>query len=245
MGLILSQRGGRTLSYRAQGINFDGSSAYLLHSDVMAGQSDGKLGLVSGWMRRAATGSNHSMIYSQGQRTAVRFDSSDRLEIITREPVTGIGLQLVTTDTYTSTSTWYHILASWDLASATYHLYVNDAVPSAMTTETLNNVDQGYGANANNWAVGAQPNAGGKMNGDLADILWWHDKLLDLSSSANRRLFINASGKPVNPRVAIESQGAPDIGMYGTLAAWEVNKGTGGGFTENGTITAAATSPSD
>jgi hypothetical protein len=55
------------------------------------------------------------------------------------------------------------------------------------------------------------------------------------SVEANRRLFITADGKPTNP--ALWPSGG-QVQFYGAVDDWHTNKGTGGGFTLTGALTA-------
>lgn len=68
------------------------------------------------------------------------------------------------------------------------------------------------------------------------------DNFIDFSNVTNRRLFIDAGGNPVNLGTdgSLPTGSAPDIFLSGDTDTWHVNKGTSGGFTENGTLTTAA-----
>ncbi len=66
----------------------------------------------------------------------------------------------------------------------------------------------------------------------------------DLSIEANRRLFFDADGKPVNPSVAVAALGDPFILLSGDASGFPINQGTGGTFTLTGTLTNASSSPS-
>lgn len=89
-----------------------------------------------------------------------------------------------------------------------------------------------------------------EYTGDIADF-----QLYLLGSSrfvggdipeATRRLFIDASGKPVNPTVAAAELGTPVLLFSGDATGFATNQGSGGAFTvEAGALTNASTSPSD
>ena len=70
----------------------------------------------------------------------------------------------------------------------------------------------------------------------MADVwLRFGGAVIDFSVEANRRQFISAEGKPANPA------GWPaggQVQLHGALDDWHVNKGSGGGFTENGALLA-------
>jgi hypothetical protein len=79
---------------------------------------------------------------------------------------------------------------------------------------------------------------------DVADV-WIAPGVSLLSggdiSVANRRKFIAANGKPVNP----SNWPSSAIQWYGNKDAFPTNHGTGGASTLNGSLTNAASSPSD
>lgn len=66
-----------------------------------------------------------------------------------------------------------------------------------------------------------------------------------LTGPQDRRNFIDADGKPVAPTVAIAAYGTPTVALIGNASAFLTNQGTGGAFTLTGSLTNAATSPSD
>ena len=81
-----------------------------------------------------------------------------------------------------------------------------------------------------------------KFNGDLADFWLDPGTYIDLSDPANRRKFRDASGNPVylGADGSKPTGTAPDIFLSGNTEDWHTNKGTGGGFTENGALTDSA-----
>jgi hypothetical protein len=83
---------------------------------------------------------------------------------------------------------------------------------------------------------------------DIADLrIMPGVSLLDDSGDiplATRRLFIDGSGKPVDPALATASLGAPAILFSGDSTGFATNQGTGGSFTLTGSLTDASTSPS-
>ena len=59
-----------------------------------------------------------------------------------------------------------------------------------------------------------------------AELQIWEGQTLDTSVEANRRLFIDAEGKPENMKVAEEALGKPDIILH-TTRNWKEGKNTG------------------
>ena len=94
--------------------------------------------------------------------------------------------------------------------------------------------------------IGGEPDGSTLFDGDLAD-LYFTNEYLDISVEANRREFIDASGKPVDLGVTGTNPtgSQPLLFFSGDTSSWHTNKGSGGGMTEVGALTDAATSPSD
>jgi hypothetical protein len=156
-----------------------------------------------------------------------------------------VGLQLLdmtTQATYTASSGWIHVLASWDLSAGKADLYVNDV--SDKNQMVLNNGTICY--TAGRWGFGGITN--GTLDADVADVYGSFGNYIDLSAEANRRLFSDTNGKPVDlsPICKFPTGNAPTECFTGDLASWATNKGYGGGFTTRGDgLALAPTSPSD
>jgi hypothetical protein len=79
------------------------------------------------------------------------------------------------------------------------------------------------------------------ISADMADLWYAPGVYIDFSVEMNRRKFISAAGKPVD----LGSSGqrptgsAPLVLLSGATEGWHINKGTGGGFIENGALTTA------
>jgi len=95
-------------------------------------------------------------------------------------------------------------------------------------------------------SITAQVNGNTKTDSDVAE-LWVDNSFIDFTVESNRRKFISASGKPVDlgSDGSAPTSSAPLVFLSGDTGTWHTNKGSGGGFTENGEITTASTSPSD
>lgn len=85
---------------------------------------------------------------------------------------------------------------------------------------------------------------------EIAEV-WMDPTYIDFSVEANRRKFYGADGKPVDlgadGSVPTGSQPATYLSVRpgDTAADFCTNRGTGGNFTQSGTLTLASTSPSD
>lgn len=139
-------------------------------------------------------------------------------------------------------ASWQHILFSLntnlDSGLKEIALYVNDVLKSPTLTD-------GEAAFTNDFSgvpfFCFGDTAG--IVGDVADVWISQQSLLTAGAiaEADRRKFISAGGKPVDPA------GFPSglILFSGNAAAFATNQGTGGAFTLTGSLTDASTSPSD
>lgn len=151
--------------------------------------------------------------------------------------------------------TWLPVFLDWKTNETTgnkiLQLHIGD------TAITISPTDDGTSSFTVPWngrtlvvGNGASGIASNPFNGDMAEF-WLSMTRLDFSVEANRRKFYSATGKPVD----VGSDGstptgsAPEVYLSvrpGDAASdFATNRGTGGNFTENGTLTIAASSPSD
>ena len=241
--------------YSVDSADFDGTNDYMLRGGGLTGASDSKSGILSLWVRLdAGTGTQRLIGSSVTAGTAAdRWRSSRILTsgpfLISGQNAAGANiLQMTSTTSYAAAATWLHLLASWDLAAAAAHLYVNDvsnlAGGSTLTDDTL---DYTVG----DWGIGGDSDASNKLDGCLSDVYFAPGQFLDFSTTANRRKFIDAYGNPVY----LGANGAAPTGtaplVYQRLFKsqpvdqFDTNSGTGGDFTITGTLTVGSTSPSD
>jgi hypothetical protein len=84
---------------------------------------------------------------------------------------------------------------------------------------------------------------------NVSDALFWHGvSFLDASGeipAATVSLFRDSAGKPREPQFSIAAFGAPTIMFSGNSSTFGTNQGTAGAAVLTGTLTNAATSPSD
>lgn len=221
------------------GINFDGTNDYLLRGAGLTGASDGKQGTVSVWLKTAAAGATE-IIGATGNALRVYMTGTERFEI-TAENSVGLNILQIQTTVRVDDDTWHHLIATWDLSTVgKRHMYLDDVFNLA----EANFVDDTIDYTVADWSIGARVGGAGKWNGCLAD-LWFSASFFDISVEANRRKFITAAGGPVDlgPDGTGSGLAQPLIFQAGGASIWKTNKGTGGGFTENGVLTNCATSP--
>ena len=154
-------------------------------------------------------------------------------------------MTVYTGDANAEDGNWRHVLLSWDLTSTSKrHFYVDD-VSASPTWNPYVNQAQDW-TTGDRWVVESIGTPALEAV-ELADLWFDEQTYLDFSQAANRRKFISSAKKPVylGTDGALPVGAAPLVFLSGDVSAWHTNKGTGGGFTEYGALTAAATSPSD
>ena len=222
---------------------FDGTNDHLNRGANLTGVSDGKLGVISFWYHSDDDGSPRQTIIdaSSGAGVILRLEklTGDLLEIdiFDRSGPTTL-LALTTLTTVKVEDGWSHFLISWDFnaASSRAQLFVNDVDDGDIVSgPTDANADY---SNATEWTVGARTDTTNKLNGCISQFYFNLGLDLDISVEANRRLFINANLTPVDLRSdGSNPTGAAPIVYLGKIAAnFHLNGGTGGDFTQNGTL---------
>lgn len=230
--------------------DFDGATNYMTRG-ALTGAADSKTGIISLWFRRDAAGTARelfsSFTASNSFRVFIGTTSQVGLFSANSGPNTVIDANTVTYPGTTVNGTWWHFLASWDMATTTINIYMNDVSDKVVTTAVNSNVDYTFA----NWAVGATPSGSLKFDGCIAELYFAPGQYLDFSVTANRRKFISAAGKPVflGTTGSLPTGTAPIIFQHlddaEAAANFATNRGTGGNFAITGALATGSTSPSD
>lgn len=230
-------------SFTASATTFDGTNDQMARGADLTGNADAKVGTLSLWVKRGATAATHDILCNTGQRFEVFIDASDKIRI---NGYNAAGTQIMdmrSVGTYTSTTTWYHILADWDLAAGTKNLYVNDT--SDLTSPLFTNDTLDY--TRTDFFVGANDSSGARLNACLSEVYLNVATRLDFSNSTNRRKF-DDGGSPLKP-ISLGSDGstptgsAPIIYLGNAFGTFQNNLGGGGNFTVTGALTACSDHP--
>ena len=230
--------------------DFDGTNDYMLRGAGLTGAADSKTGIFSCWYRIDGDPARQKNLLASNQPGFIveQNQAEDKIYIIGYN-ASGSTLFGIGTSVLGVSATWLHILSSWDMASGTTHLYLNDVSDKTVINVPVNdNIDY----TRTNWAVSADtPTFSQKVDGCLAELYFAPGQYLDLSITENRRKFISATGKPVHLGVdgSLPTGTAPIVYLHldngEAVANFATNRGTGGNFTITGTLDTASTSPSD
>lgn len=242
-------------TYSAQGTFFDGSNDYLTLGSTPRSLVDGKLGLVSFWVKFDATKDGASNYICATETTTVRFsifkNASNKICVSGRNSAGTEILFLESTTAYTAASGWVHVLASWSLSANTGQLYINGVNDLNAGTKVTTNSTIDY--TRGGFYVGALADGSGKLAGDLAELYLHLNPFqhYDISNASLRSFFRTAGGKPeyigqngaLSKGTAVTSS-APIVYLAGGSADFQYNRGKGSGFSVVGALTDSATSPS-
>lgn len=236
---------------------FDGSTSYLLRNAQLAKISDSDAGTLLAWVYLDAGGdSSAQYIFSlAGDKLSLQRNAANKF-VVTGKNAAGSTILLLTSSTsYTGGSTWYQVLATWDLSAGAGYLYINRADDEA-GSPTLTNGTIDYTASP--VAIGAKSDATGLFDGRLLEVVFWPGFYSNISTQSNLIKFISADGltdsdytptanypapgptastpKPVSygVRGVVPSDGIEAAVMFS--GAFAKNGGNGGIFTLNGTI---------
>lgn len=244
--------GGGSFTYYATA--FDGvrtiTDEKLQITGDLTGISDGKRGLFSCWIKWSATGfSSESVIFSimvGGQYYfSLEMDGSpDDFIRFYGENSSGTAILHIYAPPPASSGVWYHVIASWDLATAgNRRIYVDGSDQTNQLTFTNDNLNYASGGFVR---VAADNGLGNLFIGSLCELYFTVPaSYYDLSNSTNRLKFRTAGGKPEN----LGSDGSTPTGtqplvyLKNPFGTFQNNAGSGGNFAVTGTLADDASIP--
>ena len=215
-----------------EAVSFDRVNDYLYRSSDLTGNSDGKTFTFSCWFYGATGGTiYHSGGAGYTDGVSIGFEQSGELNIKMDNP-SGSTVFSVEHGGAIAMNTWNHLLISCNMSSTSNrHIYVNDvALGNSYLTYTNSDID----FTSSTHSI-VQLN---KLKGRLAHVFLDYT-YRDLSTTSNRRLFIDADGKPSD---TIPSSPILYLPMTDAATAGS-NSGTGGDFTVNGVLATAERGP--
>lgn len=248
--------GGILGGFSANAVTFDGTNDYLTKSGNLTGISGTREGIVSFWIYISEASLNDTPTILYIGRPAdfnpifqVNLLSDGRVSIFGYESG-GANVRLAARTSALDAITvdeWNHVLIAFDLTNSSNRgFYINGEAVTVSPWITYTNAVIAYEqlpANTNAIGANAHQSYSVKLNGDLADV-YFDTVYQDITDSAVREKFIR-NGRPVKRDSDGGYLGAniPKVWLSGRTDDWHTNKGTGGGFTENGTLTTSANLP--
>ncbi len=235
------------------GALFDGTNDYLRITGALSGSpSDTKTILLSAWFKLTDNLESSAIFsYVDGNAFGQYASLIDVTNMVFRgeswdtSGVDRIHRGISNNDVIDSADGWSNILISVNSATtAIQHMYYNDVEVLNTNNLTTDKIFDWTGTGV--WNIGRGSGNGKDFNGALQEI-YVTNEYLDLSTEANRRKFIDGSGKPVD----LGSDGSTPTGTQAIIylnnvyTSFETNLGSGGNFTVTGALADAGTSPSD
>ena len=226
-------------------VHFDGSD-YIRRNTDMTGNADSKLIAGSQWFKRTTTGLEYLWASFTGSSycLAIYFDASNLITVKGYNAAATEILSVQSSSAVTDTS-WHHLAYSFNMGNAAQrHLILDGVDVLSVTTYTDDTLDLADATRDHR--CGTNDSDIYPFTGDMAEFWLDYGTYIDLSSAAELQKFYLVS-KPVNlgPDGSIPTGSAPLVYFTGDTATWPDNAGSGGTFTEIGTLTTASTSPSD
>ncbi|MCH7959623.1 MAG: hypothetical protein IID08_05810 [Candidatus Hydrogenedentes bacterium] len=220
--------------------NFDASDDYFSATSWYPADSD--KGIMSFWVRRDTTGVAHMVHAGSNNRYRIIIGSDDKIVFWLRNTSGGTILDIDSGSTTIADTNWHHVLFSWELdASPRSWMYIDDIDVKNVTTEALGIAD--WTRVINRTGASGAGTAGTFLDGCLSEFYVQIGEFLDFSVTANRRLFIDASSKPVD----LGSDGStptelqPEVYIPGD--DFTDNKGTNANLTAAGSPVACSNNP--
>jgi hypothetical protein len=231
--------------YRANAVRFAPGGNDFLWRGVLENTINSPRGTYSAWFHFNG-GDNQLQLLSVAQVVGVggvMRTANNKFHFLLQNCAGVPLLDMQSESEVTSLSGWVHVLASWDVVAGKADLYINDVADRAATALMV----PGNICYASlKWGIGGL--SAGQLDADVADLYAVLGTYIDLDVEANRRLFSDADGKPMEVGADCDRPtGASSTGCFiGDAATWPANKGTAGGFLLGGDgLTAAPSSPSD
>lgn len=253
-GIVAHRQYAAAPSYIAEAVNFNtGQTNYLSKSGTMS-IPDGKVFTFSCWLKSQNSGDSIGRFFSAGYGASdnmflITTRGPDDFDVFAEDSGKSRIVTLRSTNTYTDSDGWTHLLVSVDLAAGSGHLYVNgvDDEDTGVTSLTNANI---YFTGASTWYVGRLYSNAASLpcEGDMAE-LWFTNEYVDLSVQSNREKFVSGTGASAVP-VDLGSDGStptgtqPKVYFKGAASVWNAgtNAGSGGNFGMTGSVTDANSS---
>lgn len=231
--------------YYAHGVVFDGTD-YFTRSSALSGVSDGKEFTFVASLRNAAASLSTLFEISDASYNAtlrIAVLASGVIQVsgdVSRENTSTAG------DYELTGTTWRTVMISIDRATGTALFYFGDTAATlggpAISNANFTFTDQNVALGAQQ---GSSPAIQNEAEIEMADV-FFIPQFIDFTVEANRRKFYTPDGKPANKGAdgSLVTGTAPPVFFSGDATNFPTNRGSGGSFTQAGTLTNSSVDPS-
>ena len=202
-----------------------GEKHYLHRTSDFSSNTDSKTATCSYWVYIEDADISYSIYncrqpstYNGFQATAA---SSAKAEFYATDSSGNVALSVSTPANVIEVGKWHHVLISFDLANSLGKIYVDDVDQTSFSTFTKNNYAIDFTV-PNHYFGRYGWSDSGHLEGNIAHF-YLDYTYRDLSTTSNRRLFIDSSGKPATGQASLNPK------LYFTFTEdLTTNSGTGG-----------------
>lgn len=236
-GPILSASRSSAAAWTYYSAVFDGSTTYVAKTSNLTGISDGKIGLISFWVK---PGTNFDIEYllreDSGYFEVIRTGAN--LVQVNGYNAAASKILDLTSTTQIDAGTWYWVCVSFDLGTAgRSYIYINGVDRTTRNTHTNDSINFTSGG----WGTAAKSDGSGLIALKLCEYYFTTPAAwFDITNSTNRDKFYNSgTSKPVDlgANGSTPTGTQPLVYFHNQPAPWGTNLGSGGTFTTTGTIT--------
>lgn len=227
------------VKYAPTGVYMNGVDSAVSEIPASISISDSAQGTISGWFKATSTdpvifvkdnGGSPSVIY-------LSLDNANRISFFARDTTQNILVMRSSSSYDFLDGNWHHVVLSYDLTDPTQarsHMYV-DGVADKNIVTWVTGQSVYLSDPTGDWAIAREGTTFYELS--VADLWFDTETYVDLSVPGNLRKFIDG-GDPVflGASGELPTGSSPEFFFSGDLATWHTNKGTGGGFTENGEL---------
>lgn len=218
-----------------EGTEFDGVTDYLSRSSDLVGNVDSKTFTFSAWVYFSSR-SNTPNLIRLNSNFVIQINTTGSISLTAKNSGGTTILNITTSTGKVLDNGFYHILLSVDMSDTNKRMaYINDGFLSLAGGTFTNDLIDFTGSTH---YIATRDNASGFIKGRLSNLCLLYE-YMDLSIEANRRLFITADGKPTDSSVLKALNPILYLPMKDAFTA-HINEGTGGNFTQNGTLDTAS-----
>ncbi|MGR3565029.1 MAG: LamG domain-containing protein [Heliomarina sp.] len=228
-----------TGSFSPTAAAFDGTD-YLTYGSEYIGVTDGTQISASFWTRFNSypTSTTYTILSSNPSRIRIYYGGggTETMQMLLQDSSNSHLVNIGCGPDPHEVGVWYHHLISVDVGTGVATCYVDGADSmQTFTAPTNGAIDFTIASNS----VGANTTGSLPLDGQIADLWIDFGNYIDFSSADQRAKFRSPTGVPMylGPDGSLPTGYAPDIFLSGDVETWHINKGTGGGFVENGELT--------
>lgn len=223
--------------------NFDGTNDYLSRGAQLTGVADTTTGLHF-LSFRVLGGAGTTRLLTQtpgvGQPISIYLSVANLIVATFTDPL-GTVVFTATNSTPITDTNWHNMLIGCDTTQLSKcKIYFDGADETTGAAALGLSIDY----TTSNWFIGANILGSQNANVDMA-VYYFSTEFLDITTEANRRKFVDAAGRPVPLGAKCErpTGSQPIICLNNPPSSFHINKGSGGDFTVNGSLSASTSAP--